>query len=222
MTIAERMHRRMAELDITQERLAEMANTSQTTISNVLSGTTKKPRNLVELATALGVSPIWLQTGEGEINSNLVALIPENEIDDDDAISFDVLDVDASAGFGSSSDVVEVVSHIKFNTDQYYELFRGMNPDPIKIVSVKGDSMSPTFENFDLLFVDTSITYYDGDGIYIFTFDDHTFVKRIQKVGRTFNAISDNKHYGTWKIDGECTIHGKVKVHQSQKLNFLA
>ena len=222
MTIAERMHRRMAELDITQERLAEMANTSQTTISNVLSGTTKKPRKLVELATALGVSPIWLQTGEGEINSNLVALIPENEIDDDDAISFDVLDVDASAGFGSSSDVVEVVSHIKFNTDQYYELFRGMNPDPIKIVSVKGDSMSPTFENFDLLFVDTSITYYDGDGIYIFTFDDHTFVKRIQKVGRTFNAISDNKHYGTWEIDGECTIHGKVKVHQSQKLNFLA
>ena len=88
MTIAERMHRRMAELDITQERLAEMANTSQTTISNVLSGTTKKPRNLVELATALGVSPIWLQTGEGEINSNLVALIPENEIDDDDAIKF--------------------------------------------------------------------------------------------------------------------------------------
>lgn len=141
------------------------------------------------MTTTLGVSPIRLQTIEGEVSTNLVALIPENEIDDEDAISFEVLDVDASVGFGSSSDVVEVVSHIKFNSTQYYELFRGMNPDPIKIVSVKWNSMSPTFENFDLLVVDTSITYYDGDDIYIFTFGDHTFVKRIQKAGRTFTAI---------------------------------
>ena len=221
MTIAERMHRRMAELDITQERLAEMANTSQTTISNVLSGTTKKPRNLVELATALGVSPIWLQTGEGEINSNLVALIPENEIDDDDTIIFDVLDVKASAGFGAGGDVMEVIHQIKFNSTHYFELFRGMNPNNISIISVKGDSMSPTFENGDLLFVDTSIDTYDGDGVYVFTFDNFIFVKRIQKTGRHFTIISDNKFYDPWELDGECVIHGKVKVHQSQKLNFF-
>ena len=217
-SLAERLKQSRKDAGLTQAQLGEKIGVSQNTIQKIERG--GNTTYVVQLAEVLGVSANWLQTGEG--STNLVALIPENEIDDDGAISFDVLDVDASAGFGSSSDVVEVVSHIKFNTDQYYELFRGMNPDPIKIVSVKGDSMSPTFENFDLLFVDTSITYYDGDGIYIFTFDDHTFVKRIQKVGRTFNAISDNKHYGTWKIDGECTIHGKVKVHQSQKLNFLA
>lgn len=217
-SLAERLKQSRKDAGLTQAQLGEKIGVSQNTIQKIERG--GNTTYVVQLAEVLGVSANWLQTGEG--STNLVALIPENEIDDDGAISFDVLDVDASAGFGSSSDVVEVVSHIKFNTDQYYELFRGMNPDPIKIVSVKGDSMSPTFENFDLLFVDTSITYYDGDGIYIFTFDDHTFVKRIQKVGRTFNAISDNKHYGTWEIDGECTIHGKVKVHQSQKLNFLA
>ena len=219
-TLGERIDWAMKEKELSRKQLANILGISTMAVGDLINNKTQKPRNLLEIAEVLGVDANWLRTGEG--STNLVALIPENEIDDDGAISFDVLDVDASAGFGSSSDVVEVVSHIKFNTDQYYELFRGMNPDPIKIVSVKGDSMSPTFENFDLLFVDTSITYYDGDGIYIFTFDDHTFVKRIQKVGRTFNAISDNKHYGTWEIDGECTIHGKVKVHQSQKLNFLA
>lgn len=219
MTLADRVQKRMTELDITQEQLAEMADTSQTTISNILNGTTKKPRNLLELSKSLGVSAEWLQTGVGE--TNLVSLTTEEKNDDEDAIVFEVLDIKASAGFGSSGDVMEVIHQIKFNSTHYFELFRGMNPDNISIISVKGDSMSPTFENGDLLFVDTSINTYDGDGIYVFTFDNFIFVKRIQKTGKYFSIISDNKFYEPWELDGECVIHGKVKVHQSQRLNFI-
>ncbi len=216
-SLAERLKQSRKDAGLTQAQLGEKIGVSQNTIQKIERG--GNTTYVVQLAEVLGVSANWLQTGEG--NTNLVALIPENEIDDDDAIIFDVLDVKASAGFGAGGDVMEVIHQIKFNSTHYFELFRGMNPNNISIISVKGDSMSPTFENGDLLFIDTSIDTYDGDGIYVFTFDNFIFVKRIQKTGRHFTIISDNKFYDPWELDGECVIHGKVKVHQSQKLNFL-
>lgn len=132
-----------------------------------------------------------------------------------------MLNVEASAGFGSNGDIIQVIRQIKYNPEQYYELYRGMNPDNIEIISVKGDSMVPTFYHGDLLFIDISVQEYDGDGIYVFTYDSYTFVKRIQKTGNTFTVLSDNERYKEWEIKDKCYIHGKVKVHQSQKLNFI-
>lgn len=49
-----------------QSDLADRAGVSQGTIGNLESGLRKRPREIVSIATALGVSPAWLETGKGE------------------------------------------------------------------------------------------------------------------------------------------------------------
>ncbi|WP_153063948.1 S24 family peptidase [Haemophilus haemolyticus] len=122
--------------------------------------------------------------------------------------------------------MVQVIRELRFVPEEYHRRFPGIKESITRVINVKGDSMNPTFNHGDLLFVDISITSFDGDGIYVFTFDDHLFVKRVQKAGRNFCIISDNEAvYKPWKITHEdmsdIIFHGKVRVHQSQQLNFL-
>lgn len=49
---------------LSQPALAERAGVSQGTIGNVESGLRKRPRELLAIAAALGVSPQWLETGK--------------------------------------------------------------------------------------------------------------------------------------------------------------
>lgn len=215
-TLGERIEKAMNEKGLKRKDLADALGISTMAVGDLINNKTKKPRYLVEIADTLGVDPKWLQTGEGEIAINTLG---KKEKSDD--IVFNMLNVEASAGFGSNGDIIQVIRQIKYNPEQYYELYRGMNPDNIEIISVKGDSMVPTFYHGDLLFIDISVQEYDGDGIYVFTYDSYTFVKRIQKTGNTFTVLSDNERYKEWEIKDKCYIHGKVKVHQSQKLNFI-
>lgn len=142
-------------------------------------------------------------------------------------VVIDVLNVQASAGSGSASDLIEIVNQLRYVPEQFYEVYRGVNPDSVQVINVKGDSMFPTFAHGDLIFVDTSVQNFDGDGVYVFTFDNYTYIKRLQKAGRELRVISDNKvlYPEPWQITGDdlnyLYIHGKVKVHQSQQLNFI-
>lgn len=69
------------------------------------------------------------------------------EQDLNDFIIIDVLDVSASAGFGSSSELVEVVNQMRYVPEQFYSLFRNMAPRYIRIINLSGDSMYPTFSS---------------------------------------------------------------------------
>ncbi|MHA2782565.1 helix-turn-helix domain-containing protein [Vibrio harveyi] len=52
---------------LNQYQLAERAGLKQSTISRIEKGDFQGSAKLVELASALNVSPIWLSTGEGEM-----------------------------------------------------------------------------------------------------------------------------------------------------------
>ena len=150
--------------------------------------------------------------------------VTQEDVNED--IVIDVLNVSASAGFGKSNDLVEIVTQMRYVPDEFYALFKNMNPDSIRIINLSGDSMQPTFESGDMLFVDISINSFTGDGVYVFTYKGHLYVKRLQNIGDELLVISDNGIYEKWSITEEnqeyLFIHARVKVHQSQKLNFLA
>jgi transcriptional regulator with XRE-family HTH domain len=63
-TLSDRVKKRRTELNLTQAGLAELSGTKQQTIQQVESGLTKRPRKLIELATALQCEPRWLLFGE--------------------------------------------------------------------------------------------------------------------------------------------------------------
>lgn len=66
----------------------------------------------------------------------------------------------------------------------------------LKMVTGWGQSMAPTIKHRDPLLVDISIREFAGDGIYMFSWDGHLYIKRLQWMGEDrLNMISDNtKH----------------------------
>jgi phage repressor protein C with HTH and peptisase S24 domain len=66
----------------------------------------------------------------------------------------------------------------------------------LKMVTGWGQSMAPTIKHRDPLLVDVSIREFTGDGIYMFSWEGHLYIKRLQWIGDgQIKMISDNdKH----------------------------
>ena len=66
----------------------------------------------------------------------------------------------------------------------------------LKMVTGWGQSMAPTIKHRDPLLVDISIREFVGDGIYMFIWEGHLYIKRLQWVGDDqINMISDNTRH---------------------------
>ena len=64
----------------------------------------------------------------------------------------------------------------------------------LKVVTGWGQSMAPTIKHRDPLLVDVTIREFSGDGIYLFTWQGHLYIKRLQIVDEDyFEMISDNE-----------------------------
>jgi len=62
--IAGRLKQARKALNLTQAELAKKAKVSQGTIGNIEAGLRDRPRELLAIAAALEVDPLWLETGK--------------------------------------------------------------------------------------------------------------------------------------------------------------
>ncbi|MBE2895733.1 helix-turn-helix transcriptional regulator [Pasteurellaceae bacterium HPA106] len=198
---------------------AKLVDKDQSYISRMLYPADKnqaKPigeKVISDICNALNIPSSWFDKDEP-----LPKIRPSSEYQ----IEF-LTEVEASAGYGVvGGDTYNAVELIQFTEEQYTKLFSNTRPEHIKMINVSGDSMSPTFESGDLLYVDTRVNQYDGDGIYIFIYSGYRHVKRLQMAGSKLLVLSDNKTYKEWEIDrsneDEFYIVGKVMVSQSQAI----
>ncbi|EBL2677064.1 helix-turn-helix transcriptional regulator [Salmonella enterica] len=225
MNIGNRVRSLRISKNIKIAELADAVGVDAANISRLETGKQKQftEQSLTRIAQALGVKVIDLFTS-GEIdttvykNSNDALASTEGK----DVFRVEVLDVSASAGSGhiQGSDIIDVIHAIEYSNDQALTMFGGRSSSGVKVINVRGDSMSPTIEPGDLLFVDVSINEFDGDGIYTFGFDGKIYVKRLQMIPDQLLVISDNPKYREWSISKENEyrfyIYGKVLISQSQ------
>jgi hypothetical protein len=82
----------------------------------------------------------------------------------------------------------------------------------IEAINVTGDSMEPTLNNGNIIFIDKTKNDPSKDGIYAFVNENGLFVKRIQKrVDGGLDVISDNKEYPAQVVlKNDINILGKV------------
>jgi transcriptional regulator with XRE-family HTH domain len=77
----------------------------------------------------------------------------------------------------------------------------------LKMVTGWGQSMEPTIKHRDPLIVDVSIREFAGDGIYLFSWDDHIYIKRLQVADEDhFEMISDNTRHKDRMIRRDMTF----------------
>lgn len=225
MDFSQRLQLAMNEAGFTQGSLAKAVGMAQSSVFKLLNGANGS-RKTVELANVLGVRPEWLSNGIQPMRNDGQQPAAYNpQISAPKFFRVEVLDVAASAGPGNFliSDFAQSVHAIEFSPEHARTLFGGRQQDLIKMITVDGDSMTPTFVAGDSIFVDISVRSFETDGIYIFVYGQTFHIKRLQMQGDRLAVISDNNKYRDWYIDEESEdrlfVMGKVLIHQSIKYN---
>lgn len=223
MGFSERLAQAMKNAGYTQGRLAKDVGMAQSSVNKLLKDASGS-RKTVEIASVLGVRPEWLSTGEGEMASSGTrepAALYQVKPSLNGIYRVDVLDVKASAGPGSivTSDFIETIRAIEYTTEQARALFGNRPATHVKVITVNGDSMDGTISPGDQIFVDTGVTHFDGDGVYVFVFGKTLHVKRLQMQRDRLAVISDNPIYEKWYVEPEDEdafyVMAKVLLRQS-------
>lgn len=201
-TLGERVKARRNELGITQKELGDLVGVSQNSITKIENG--GNTTFITELASALGVDVMWLSTGTSDHKSAQKVIDQSldnyfsNEHDLLHKHRIDYYDVRAAAGLTGfeNSDYPEIISSLYLTDEGMSQLVGKKSADGICLVNVPTDSMEPTIRKGDIVFLDTKVNAYSGDGIYAFAIDGALFIKRIQKmIGGGYRLHSDNKDY---------------------------
>ena len=228
-TLATRLQDTLYEQRLSVNAFSKKVGISQQAISKIIRGETLTPKNIVEIATALGVDVNWLKTGDGEGEGEgdaemtpPIRIVESHTPMTENTVRIEILDIEASAGNGIFLTRAEQgLLAQEFDLDFFREKFGRKDGKNLRIIHVKGDSMEPTLESGDLLYVDVAENYFSADGLYVFTFDDHLFIKRLQKRGREMWVISDNHtQYAPWEIKPHdpIYIHGRVTFSLPMKM----
>ncbi|HDT1605125.1 TPA: helix-turn-helix transcriptional regulator [Enterobacter sichuanensis] len=223
MGFSERLAQAMKHAGYTQGRLAKDVGMAQSSVNKLLKDANGS-RKTVEIASVLGVRPEWLSTGEGEMASSGArepAALYQVKPSLNGIYRVDVLDVKASAGPGTivTSDFIETIRAIEYTNEQARALFGNRPATHVKVITVNGDSMDGTISPGDQIFVDTGVTHFDGDGVYVFVFGKTLHVKRLQMQRDRLAVISDNPIYEKWYVEPEDEdafyVMAKVLLRQS-------
>lgn len=157
-----------------------------------------------ELALKLGTSKDniskWVQRDKIPDKWTLMLRQLEAEKDlsinksDNQSYTFDVLNVQASAGAGIDNFEIEVIDTMSLDKS----FFRTPpNINKVKMIEVVGDSMIPTLLPGDHVLIDES-KMFSIDGIYAIQMQGQIFIKRLQfNLDGTINIISDNPKYNS-------------------------
>ncbi|MBR1648002.1 MAG: S24 family peptidase [Alphaproteobacteria bacterium] len=128
-----------------------------------------------------------------------------------DYVAIDMLDVTACCGNGLENLTENVNGKWMMPIDEFRNISL-TSPENVKLIAVKGDSMTPTIQEGDWVFVDITRIIPDSDGMFLLRLSTGLVVKRLQ--GGLNNEIiikSDNPHYSDLTAQiGEVQILGKV------------
>ncbi|NQY23828.1 MAG: helix-turn-helix transcriptional regulator [Campylobacteraceae bacterium] len=178
-------------LDLSQANFATMKNRGKIPFSNIL-----------DFCALKKISINWLLYGQN----------PDSLVDSTDKYwvkYFPSVNVSAGGGAYDSEDNFEAI-----NVPPYFITALGGqgNLKNIEAINVTGDSMEPTLNTDNIIFIDKSKASSFKDGIYAFTTEHGLFVKRIQKrVDGKLDIISDNKDYPKQVLEeGEINVIGKI------------
>lgn len=208
-TLAERLQQALDRAKIGVPELAAAMGVSPSSIYQILSGETKsmKGANLVAAAKKLRVEPEWLGSGAGPM---IVINIPDLSSD-----QVRILQLDATGDMGNGAqndDFPEIVRAMDFDAP-YIRALIGFVPAPgrLRLITGRGPSMMPLINPGDVVIVDTGITHFDGDGIYLINTGSGQQIKSLTQRKGTIYVVSANALIAPeYVMAPETLIGGKV------------
>lgn len=184
-----------------RKRLAQLTGLSETAISDLELGYSKRSLSLHKLADALQVNVHWLETGKG----------PRQATDTDDGmVLIRRWHQPLAAGDGSAPVEFVEADGLKFKARSLHR--KGLNPDNLAVLDATGDSMEPRIHNGDVLLIDCGETIPQPGRIYALEYDGNLYVKRLENFGTAqWFMVSDNSHDPKWRKPKPIEPHGHFK-----------
>jgi len=217
-----------------QAELARKLNTSSQRLKNWENRGVAQ-QGAVEAQLMLGISASWVMRGEGDMF--LVALDEAHRSDGPGPtegvvdgfppasltatplvpagatpsgyVRFDLLDGAGGMGLGVvNQDYPEVVRQVEVAE---WEVRRklGFLPAPgrIALITGRGPSMRPRIDHGDVVMVDTTVTAFDGDGVYVINVGGETQIKMLQMRGDGLYVVSANPDYPAYPVKEGDGLH---------------
>lgn len=206
-TIGQRIKRLREDKGWTQRDLGARANCSAGAIGNVEAGTRERPRNLLDIANALGVDPYYLETGNTSQHSSFappgsgVAVYSNEDELGDSYVWIDRFDLALSAGTGELQWVVHEKDPIAFRS-RFFEAKRLSSRD-CRALYVRGKSMEPYLMDGDTVLIDTSKTQPEDGEIFAVYFDDQYWIKAINIIPNGIRLVSLNPAFTPIDVTGD-------------------
>lgn len=163
--------------NMTQTQVAKSVGITQATYSELERGHVKSSGKILQIAHALNVNPTWLATGEGEMSTAVVATRQfshlDNQLDENDYMTMEFWDNDTPLHEdefevpyykdiellgGDDVGETDVSDDGRRKLRYAYTAARrsGANPNAIKCMTLRGDSMEELILDGSMIAVDTS------------------------------------------------------------------
>lgn len=216
MTISQRMKAARKHAGLTQKQLAEIAGVSQPVISQLEGGSSLKSVHITKLATACGVSPLWLAEGVGAMTDPSATASKDSEpsnismsVQPSKYFTYPVISWVAAGAWA------EAVEPWPPGFADRYELSDYDSKGPAFWLDVKGDSMtSPVGVSIPegmMILVDTEADVRSGKLVIakLANSNEATFKKFVEDGGRHFLKPL-NPAYPMSACAEDCRIIGVV------------
>ncbi|WP_414609765.1 LexA family transcriptional regulator [Stenotrophomonas pavanii] len=194
------------ESPLTQKSVADAFGVTEQAVSGWLRTGKVDKRKLPKLAHLTGKPLSHFGMGE---TVDVVAI----SATDQSYVRVQQLDGDADMGEGRiNDDFPDIVRAMDF-APTYIRSVVGFVPAPGRLVLVtgRGDSMIPVINPGESLMVDTGVTSFDGDGIYLINTGNGQQVKALQDRGDAVYVVSANAAlYPAFAMPRNTVIGGKV------------
>ncbi|MCX4348382.1 MAG: LexA family transcriptional regulator [Alphaproteobacteria bacterium] len=187
----------------TGEQLAKALGVSQPTISLWENGE-------IDYVVAQRVANHYKTTPEYILGTHCE--VSKNKQDDDNNIKIEMLDATACCGVGIDNFQENVIGLWSMPINDFKSISLSSTPENVKMLRVKGDSMSPTVRDGDWVLVDISYLSPDSDGMFLLYLSTGLAIKRVQgTISDEIVIKSDNPKYDNFNAKlTDVKILGKV------------
>jgi len=203
-TLQRKIEQKMREQGDTAASLSRTSGLPYTTLQGILGGKSPRSDALKRIAVTLDVSSDWLLGIETPIAHRSEG---KEDCSNPNFIPIPLHDVEASAGPGAYPQDYPSAQSLMFRRDW---VARHGGAAQMFLLHARGDSMTPTISDGDVVLFRKE-TDLSRPGIYAFRHEDVLRLKRLELVGKTVTAVSDNPIYPAEQLKAkDVTILGRA------------
>jgi phage repressor protein C with HTH and peptisase S24 domain len=177
---------------LSQSELARRVGVTQQTIHKLVTGASRGSTHIAAIARELRTSPAYLENETDDAAEGAAPAPTERDVAEHmDLVA--VASIDMAYGMGSTFAVDHVEENLLHFPRAFIESITLSPASSLTWSRGRGDSMSPTISDNDLVLIDRSQrTPREQDAIWALTIGDMAMVKRLRVRGEKVTILSDN------------------------------